>query len=106
VPVIPARPQRAADRELRQIRQARRSGEGCLYRASHRGTLVPGEGAISFGPEEAVVCAELYKAVRRPRGREIDLAIAAPAILREAQFWTLNQADFRDVPGLRLFGKK
>jgi len=65
--------------------------------------LFPAKAGISFGPEEAVVCAELYKAVRRPRGREIDLAIAASAILREAPLWTLNQADFRDVPGLRLY---
>jgi predicted nucleic acid-binding protein len=46
---------------------------------------------------------ERIQAVRRPRGREIDLAIAASAILREAPLWTLNQADFRDVPGIRLY---
>ncbi len=66
--------------------------------------LFPVKTAISFGPEEAVICARLYQTVRRPRGREIDLAIAASAILRDAQLWTLNQADFRDVPGLRLYG--
>jgi predicted nucleic acid-binding protein len=66
--------------------------------------LFPAKAAISFGPEEAIVCAELYRTVRRPRGREIDLAVAASAILREAQLWTLNQADFRDVPGVRLYG--
>jgi predicted nucleic acid-binding protein len=66
--------------------------------------LFPRRSAIPFGPEEAAVCADLYRAVGRPRGREIDLAIAACAILREAQLWTLNLADFRDVPGLRLYG--
>lgn len=66
--------------------------------------LFPVKTAISFGPEEAVICARLYQTVRRPRGREIDLAIAASAIHRDAQLWTLNQADFRDVPGLRLYG--
>jgi predicted nucleic acid-binding protein len=32
----------------------------------------------------------------------VDLAIAACAIANGAAFWTLNPADFRDVPGLRL----
>ena len=33
--------------------------------------------------------------VKRPRGREIDLAIAACALAHGAAFWTLNPADFR-----------
>jgi predicted nucleic acid-binding protein len=40
--------------------------------------------------------------VRRPRGREIDLAIAATAIVHDAALWTLNPRDFADVPRLRL----
>jgi predicted nucleic acid-binding protein len=64
--------------------------------------LLPGEASLPFGPEEAAVAAELYKAVKRPRGREIDLAIAACAITRDAVFWTLNHVDFRDIPGLRV----
>jgi predicted nucleic acid-binding protein len=32
----------------------------------------------------------------------MDLAIAACAIRREAELWTLNGADFKDIPGLRL----
>jgi predicted nucleic acid-binding protein len=40
--------------------------------------------------------------VSRSRGREIDLAIAACALVREAQLWTLDEKDFRDIPGLRL----
>lgn len=36
---------------------------------------------------------------KKPR---IDLAIAVCAISREAELWTLNGADFQDVPGLRL----
>lgn len=64
--------------------------------------LFPSEAAIAFGPREAALGAKLYRAVGRPRGREIDLAIAACAISREASLWTLNDADFRDVPGLRL----
>ena len=48
--------------------------------------------------------AKLYRSVRRPRGREMDLAIAACAIVRDAELWTLNRDDFRGIPGLRLYG--
>jgi hypothetical protein len=58
--------------------------------------------AIPFGSGEASVSADLFRAVGRPRGREIDLGIAECAILREAHLWTLNRTDFRDVPGIRL----
>ena len=64
--------------------------------------LFPSETAIPFGLAEAVLSAKLYNSVRRPRGREIDLAIAACAITRQAELWTLNAADFADVPGLKL----
>ncbi len=63
--------------------------------------LVSRESALPFGPEEAAIAAELYKTVSRPRGREIDLAIAACAITRDADLWTLNLGDFQDIPGLR-----
>jgi predicted nucleic acid-binding protein len=66
--------------------------------------LFPRESAIVFGPAEAALSAKLYRSVRRPRGREMDLAIAAYAIVREAELWTLNRDDFRDIPGLRLYG--
>jgi predicted nucleic acid-binding protein len=46
--------------------------------------------------------AELYRTVPRARSREVDLAIAACAIRREAELWTLNRADFADIPRLRL----
>lgn len=64
--------------------------------------LFPGRLALPFGLLEAAVAADLYRAVRRPRGRELDLAIAACAITRDAELWTLNSEDFRDFPGLRL----
>lgn len=64
--------------------------------------LFPAEAAVSFGPAEAVVAARLYTQVRRPRGREIDLAVAACALVDDAALWTLNTADFRDIPRLRL----
>jgi predicted nucleic acid-binding protein len=34
--------------------------------------------------------------------REIDLAIAATAIIRDAALWTLNRDDFSDIEGLTL----
>ncbi len=64
--------------------------------------LFPADGAVVFGPREALLSAELYRSVKRPRGREIDLAIAACAIVRNADLWTLNSADFRDIPQIRL----
>lgn len=64
--------------------------------------LFPRESAVPFGPREAALAAELYAAVSRSRGREIVLAIAACALVREAQLWTLDEKDFRDIPGLRL----
>ena len=64
--------------------------------------LFPAADAASFGYLEAALAAELYAKVRRPRGRELDLAIAACAIRRDAVLWTLNPADFEDIPGLRI----
>ena len=64
--------------------------------------LFPSETALPFGPQEAKLSAQLYRSVTRPRGREVDLAIAACAIVRGADLWTLNKPDFRDIPGLRL----
>jgi predicted nucleic acid-binding protein len=64
--------------------------------------LFPTEAALPFDTEQAVVAAGLYRAVARSRGREIDLAIAAHAISRDAGLWTLNEDDFADIPGLTL----
>ena len=64
--------------------------------------LFPAEQAVGFGPAEAASAARLYRQVTRPRGREIDLAVAACALTGGATLWTLNPGDFRDIPGLRL----
>lgn len=64
--------------------------------------LFPSAMAIPFGPIEAGIAAVLYRRLRRPRSREVDIAIAASAIHLGAALWTLNPADFADVPGLRL----
>lgn len=68
--------------------------------------LFPSKLAIPFGTEEAIVSADLYRAVRRARTREVDLAIAACALVRGARLWTLNRADFQDVPGIRMYGPR
>jgi predicted nucleic acid-binding protein len=64
--------------------------------------LFPSSGALPFGAAEAELSSELYKTLDRARGREIDLAIAAHAILQDATLWTLNRGDFEDIPGLEL----
>jgi predicted nucleic acid-binding protein len=65
--------------------------------------LFPSEEAIAFGASEAHRAAVLYSSVKRSRGREIDLAIAACAIEHGAALWTSNARNFSDLPGLRLF---
>jgi predicted nucleic acid-binding protein len=65
-------------------------------------TLFPRHDALPFGPDEASRAGSLYQNLRRPRGREIDLAIAAVALERGAALWTLNREDFADIPGLAL----
>jgi hypothetical protein len=64
--------------------------------------LFPAAEAEVFGQPEAALAAELYRLVRRPRGRELDLAVAATAIVHDATLWTLNRQDFSDIPRLRL----
>lgn len=65
--------------------------------------LFPSEDAAVFGFLEARVASRLYATVKRPRGREADLAISACALTHDAGLWTLNEADFKDIPGLKLW---
>ena len=67
-------------------------------------SLFPLKSAIPFDKEQARVSADLYRSVRRARTREVDLAIAACALVHDARLWTLNRADFQDVPGIQLYG--
>jgi predicted nucleic acid-binding protein len=53
--------------------------------------------------EDAALSAKLYRPEQRPRGSDIDLAIAACAINHGARLWAVNRADFADVPGLKLY---
>ena len=64
--------------------------------------LVPPQSVCTFGANEAAVAARLYQSVRRPRGRDLDLAIAACALVHGAALWTANRKDFDDIPGLDL----
>jgi predicted nucleic acid-binding protein len=65
--------------------------------------LFPNEAAIPFSWQQSALSAKLYRSLRRARGREIDIAIAACAMIHEAALWTLNPADFQDIPGLRIY---
>jgi predicted nucleic acid-binding protein len=65
--------------------------------------LFPYADAIPFGGHEARIAADLYRTVTRPRGRENDLAVAACAIAWQGTLWTLNESDFADLPGIRLY---
>jgi predicted nucleic acid-binding protein len=65
--------------------------------------LFPADEAIEFDHQMAATAAELYRRIRQPRGREVDLAIAACALAYDAALWTLNRQDFSDVPGLSLY---
>jgi predicted nucleic acid-binding protein len=64
--------------------------------------LFPRESAIPFAAPEAALAAALYARLRKARGREIDLAIAACALVRNASLWTLNTEDFDGIPGLEV----
>jgi predicted nucleic acid-binding protein len=64
--------------------------------------LFPSDAALPFETADARISAELYRSVSRARAREADIAIAACAIRRDAELWTINRADFADIPRLRL----
>lgn len=65
--------------------------------------LLPLAEARGFGSAEAARAAHLYRTLKRGRGRDMDIAIAACAIEHGARLWTLNPIDFRDMPGLELY---
>src|SRR5262245_14167950 len=77
-------------------------GPRTLAELSAQEELFPREAAVAFGPEEAAVAAGLYGRVRRPRGREIDIAVAACALAHGAALCALTPQDSRALPSPRL----
>src|SRR5262245_4718409 len=65
--------------------------------------LFPSAHCAPFGFLEARIASRLYKSLKRTRGREADIAIAACVMADDAAFWTLNEGDFIDIPGLKLW---
>lgn len=57
----------------------------------------------AFGRQEAARAARLFQRTKRARQRQADLAIAACALEHGAALWTLNRADFADIPELDLY---
>ena len=70
---------------------------------SDQEALLPAAEARDFGPAEARRAAHLYSSLTRPRGRDMNIAIAACAIEHGARLWTLNPGDFRDMSGLSMY---
>ena len=68
--------------------------------------LFPTEEALPFGAREALLAADLYRRVATPRSREVDLAIAACAIVLGADLWTQNLRDFIDIPSLSIYSPR
>lgn len=78
-------------------------GPRTVEETAARAALFPDETAVVFGPTEAGVAADLYRSLRRPRARGVDLAVAACALVHGASLWTLNPEDFEDIPGLSIY---
>jgi predicted nucleic acid-binding protein len=104
VPRIPGRDVGQVDRELipSLVLYEWLHGPRLPEEIAAQEALFPSDAAVPFGSQEAALSANLYRSLSRPRGREIDLAIAACAIIREAELWTLNNVDFKDIPNLHL----
>ena len=45
----------------------------------------------------------MYRGLKRARGRDLDIAIAACAVAHGARLWTLNPDAFRDLSGVELY---
>ena len=68
--------------------------------------LFPRAQAVPFDADAAAQAAALYTRLPRPRGRDVDLAVAACALVHEAALWTLHPKDFGDMPDLKLVDRR
>jgi predicted nucleic acid-binding protein len=84
--------------EYEWLRGPRASGEEETVRQFFGAHVV-----VPFGEREAATAASLYRAVKRARQRQADIAIAACAVEHGAHLWSLNAGDFDDVPGVTLY---
>jgi predicted nucleic acid-binding protein len=66
--------------------------------------LFPADSTLPFQIDDAAAAARIYQSLPRARARQTDIMIAACAIEHGAALWTLNTADFEDIPGLTLYG--
>ena len=107
-------PRRAA-RRLRQLVEAGeriflsalvlyewRRGPRLSQEIADQEALFPSTETVPFGSAEASMASELCRRLKRARGREIDIAIAACAIAHDSWLWTANPTDFKDIPNLKL----
>jgi predicted nucleic acid-binding protein len=58
---------------------------------------------VPFSSDDARRAANLYGMLSRAKARQVDIMIAACAIEHGAALWTLNEADFADIPALQLY---
>ena len=80
----------------------RRRGPRLSQEIGDQEALFPSTETVPFGSAEASMASELYRRLKRARGREIDIAIAACAIAHDSWLWTANPTDFKDIPNLKL----
>jgi predicted nucleic acid-binding protein len=100
------KPQSAVVREAIQDVLEWRRGPRTPEEIADQEALFPTSDSIPFGPDAALAAADSCRKVKRPRGREFDIAIAACAMVHSALLWTLNPDDFKDIPNLNLLPPK
>ena len=80
-----------------------RRGPRTVEEVDAQESLWPAADAREFGAAEAERASEMYHRLKKARGRDMDIAIAACAVQQRARLWTLNPEDFRDLPSVELY---